>query len=69
MPWQNCIDGSGKIVELVGTVGSAPANDRYAGFREAIEAYPEMEIIASQSGDFTRAKGKEVMEAFLKSAR
>lgn len=61
------IDGSGKIVELVGTVGSAPANDRYAGFREAIEAYPEMEIIASQSGDFTRAKGKEVMEAFLKT--
>jgi ABC-type sugar transport system substrate-binding protein len=26
-----------------------------------------MEIIASQSGDFTRAKGKEVMQAFLKS--
>ena len=61
------IDGSGKIVELVGTVGSAPANDRYSGFREAIEAYPDMEIIASQSGDFTRAKGKEVMEAFLKT--
>jgi ABC-type sugar transport system substrate-binding protein len=61
------IDGNGKIVELVGTVGSAPANDRYTGFREAIEEYPEMEIIASQSGDFTRAKGKEVMEAFLKT--
>jgi simple sugar transport system substrate-binding protein len=61
------IDGKGKIVELVGTVGSAPANDRYTGFREAIEEYPEMEIIASQSGDFTRAKGKEVMEAFLKT--
>jgi simple sugar transport system substrate-binding protein len=61
------LDGKGKIVELVGTVGSAPANDRYTGFREAIADYPEMEIIASQSGDFTRAKGKEVMEAFLKS--
>jgi ABC-type sugar transport system substrate-binding protein len=61
------LGGSGKIVELVGTVGSAPANDRFTGFREAIEEYPDMEIIASQSGDFTRAKGKEVMEAFLKS--
>jgi simple sugar transport system substrate-binding protein len=61
------IGGKGKIVELVGTVGSAPANDRYSGFREAIAEYPEMEIIASQSGDFTRAKGKEVMEAFLKA--
>lgn len=55
----------GKIVELVGTVGSAPANDRYSGFRETLNS--NVEIIASQSGDFTRAKGKEVMEAFLKN--
>ncbi len=54
----------GKVVELVGTVGSAPANDRYKGFRETMS--PNIEIIDSQSGDFTRAKGKEVMEAFLK---
>jgi galactofuranose transport system substrate-binding protein len=54
----------GKIVELVGTVGSAPANDRYSGFRETVS--DNVEIIDSQSGDFTRAKGKEVMEAFLK---
>jgi galactofuranose transport system substrate-binding protein len=61
----NLLDGKGKIVELVGTVGSAPAIDRYAGFREIIKDYPEMEIIASESGDFTRAKGKEVMQGFL----
>jgi ABC-type sugar transport system substrate-binding protein len=54
----------GKLVELVGTVGSAPANDRYTGFRETLN--DNIEIIDSQSGDFTRAKGKEVMEAFLK---
>jgi simple sugar transport system substrate-binding protein len=46
-------------------VGSAPANDRYKGFREILKEYPEMQIIASESGDFTRAKGKEVMEGFL----
>jgi ABC-type sugar transport system substrate-binding protein len=57
----------GRIVELEGTVGSAPALDRKAGFAECLKQYPEMEIIASQSGDFTRAKGKEVMQAFLKS--
>jgi simple sugar transport system substrate-binding protein len=60
------MDGKAKIVELVGTVGSAPANDRGKGFREIMAEYPELEIIDSQSGDFTRAKGKEVMEAFLK---
>ncbi|MET7330645.1 ABC transporter substrate-binding protein [Nonomuraea sp. NPDC005650] len=55
------------IVELQGTTGSAPANDRKAGFQEVIGADPKFKIIASQTGDFTRAKGKEVMEAFLKS--
>ncbi len=55
------------IVELQGTTGSAPANDRKAGFQEEIKADPKFKIVASQTGDFTRAKGKEVMEAFLKS--
>lgn len=59
------LNGKGKIVELVGTVDSAPANDRYKGFREILKDYPEMEIIDSVSGDFTRAKGKEVMQTFL----
>jgi ABC-type sugar transport system substrate-binding protein len=60
------LNGKGRIVELVGTIGSAPANDRYKGFREILKPYPEMKIIASESGDFTRAKGQEVMEGFLK---
>ena len=61
------VDGKAKIVELVGTIGSAPANDRYAGFREIIKDYPEMQIIDSESGDFTRARGREVMAAFLRA--
>ncbi|MCY2951040.1 MAG: ABC transporter substrate-binding protein [Planctomycetota bacterium] len=59
--------GKANIAELVGTPGSAPANDRATGFREVMAKYPEMKIIKTQSGDFTRTKGKEVMEAFLKS--
>jgi galactofuranose transport system substrate-binding protein len=59
------VDGKANIVELVGTIGSAPANDRYTGFREVLAGYPNMHIIDSQSGDFTRARGKEVMAAFL----
>ena len=60
------LEGQGHIVELVGTVGSAPAIDRYAGFREVLAEYPELQIIASESGDFTRAKGEEVMGDFLR---
>jgi len=55
------------IVELQGTVGSAPAIDRKKGFEEVLKAHPNFKIIRSQTGDFTRAKGKEVMEAFLKA--
>jgi len=54
------------IVELQGTVGSAPAIDRKKGFEEVIKTSPKLQIIRSQSGEFTRAKGKEVMESFLK---
>lgn len=61
------VNGKANIVELVGTIGSAPANDRYTGFREILKDYPQMKIIASESGDFTRARGKEVMEGFLKT--
>jgi ABC-type sugar transport system substrate-binding protein len=56
-----------KIVELQGTTGAAPANDRAEGFRTVIDEDPKFEIIASQTGDFTRAGGKQVMEAFLQS--
>src|SRR5271156_4939642 len=59
--------GKANIAELVGTVGSAPAIDRKKGFEEVLKSHPDMKIIMSQSGDFTRAKGKEVMEAFLKA--
>jgi galactofuranose transport system substrate-binding protein len=59
--------GKANIAELVGTVGSAPAIDRKKGFEEVLKDNPGMKIIMSQSGDFTRAKGKEVMEAFLKA--
>ena len=60
-------DATLNIVELQGTVGSAPAIDRTEGFQEVIGKNPKMKIIRSQTGDFTRAKGKEVMEAFLKA--
>jgi galactofuranose transport system substrate-binding protein len=59
--------GEVNIVELQGTVGSDPANDRKKGFEEVIKTDPKFKIIRSQTGDFTRAKGKEVMEAFLKA--
>jgi len=61
------LNGQGNIVELQGTPGAAPAIDRKKGFEQGISKYPALKMIKSQSGDFTRSKGKEVMEAFLKA--
>ncbi|WDF33276.1 ABC transporter substrate-binding protein [Arthrobacter agilis] len=60
-------DGPINIVELQGTTGAAPAIDRKEGFEAAIAADPDLKIVESQSGDFTRTGGKQVMEAFLKN--
>jgi simple sugar transport system substrate-binding protein len=60
------VNGQGRIVELQGTPGSAPANDRRKAFAEGLAKFPGLRIIDSQSGDFRRTGGKEVMEAFLK---
>ncbi|OJU61719.1 MAG: LacI family transcriptional regulator [Armatimonadetes bacterium 55-13] len=61
------MNGKAVIAELTGTPGSAPANDRKKGFAEAIADSPDMKVVFSQTGDFQRTKGKEVMEALLKS--
>jgi ABC-type sugar transport system substrate-binding protein len=59
--------GPVNIVELQGTTGSAPAIDRQKGFADVIASNPNYKVIASQTGDFTRSGGKQVMEAFLKA--
>ncbi|WP_438854564.1 ABC transporter substrate-binding protein [Agromyces sp. M3QZ16-3] len=56
-----------KIIQLEGTTGAAPAIDRAEGFADVISANPNLEVVASQTGDFTRAGGKQVTEALLKS--
>jgi simple sugar transport system substrate-binding protein len=59
-------NGKGRILEISGTPGSAPAIDRHQAFVDTIAKYPGLTIIDSQSGDFRRASAKEVMEAFIK---
>lgn len=57
--------GKCKIIELEGTVGSSAARDRQIGFNEVIALFPDMEIVVSQSGDFQREGGREVMEGII----
>ncbi|RYY11802.1 MAG: ABC transporter substrate-binding protein, partial [Alphaproteobacteria bacterium] len=55
------------VVELQGTVGASVATNRKKGFDEALAGHDNLKVVRSQTGDFTRAKGKEVMESFIKA--
>lgn len=54
------------IVVLKGTEGSSAADGRSAGFLEVAQRYSNWHIVAEGCGDFTPAKGKEVMKTILK---
>jgi simple sugar transport system substrate-binding protein len=75
MQKENKVPRSGdkyNIVVLEGTVGSSVAIGRQNGFKDAMGAAADgskYQILASQTGEFTRQKGQEVMESFLKSDR
>ncbi|HEY6800373.1 MAG TPA: ABC transporter substrate-binding protein, partial [Agromyces sp.] len=56
-----------EIIQLEGTTGAAPAIDRAEGFAEVIAENENLQVIESQTGDFTRAGGKQVTEALLKA--
>lgn len=60
-------NGTAQIVELSGTPGSSVAADRAKGFRDGIAKYPRMTILASQTGNFTRAQGERVMQNIAQS--
>ncbi|WP_299483740.1 ABC transporter substrate-binding protein [uncultured Roseibium sp.] len=64
---ENFKGDKGIIVELEGTTGSSPANDRKKGFDDRILQDDRFEIVASQSGDFARDLGRQVMETLLQA--
>ncbi|HOR54886.1 MAG TPA: ribose ABC transporter substrate-binding protein RbsB [Synergistales bacterium] len=61
------IGGKGKVVELVGIPGTSAARDRGKGFHDAMEGYPDIEIVASQAADFNRDRGLAVFENILQA--
>lgn len=57
----------GLIIELEGTTGSSPANDRKKGFDDKIASDARFNILESRSGDFSRDEGRKVMETLLQA--
>ncbi len=59
--------GKARVIELEGSPGSDPANDRKQGFAEGIAAHPGVTVVRSESALFSMAKAKEVMEALIQT--
>lgn len=53
------------IVNIQGSIGGSSQIGRSKGLADAVKAYG-WDLLAEAPGDFTRAKGKEVMESFLR---
>lgn len=56
-----------KIAVLEGVPGASVTADRTNGFKKALKKYPDMEIVASQTANFLRADGQQVMEQLIQS--
>ena len=59
------LEGKGKIIILEGPAGAQNAIDRLQGINDALSEYPDIEIVASQTGNFKRTEGMQVTENLI----
>ncbi|MGI8733307.1 MAG: sugar ABC transporter substrate-binding protein [Pyrinomonadaceae bacterium] len=61
------LGGKGKVAVLEGIPGHETGDSRLKGFREALKATPEIEIVASQTANWERDQGFNVFQNILQS--
>lgn len=61
------LGGKGMVVELEGVPGTSAARDRGDGFNKSIKGAAGIKVVASQTADFDRTKGLNVMENILQA--
>lgn len=61
------LNGEGNVVIIEGTPGSSVTHDRAAGFMAAIGLYPNIKVIARQTGNFNSADAQKAMEDILQA--
>lgn len=63
------LNGKGTYVELLGLVGDNNTWNRSKGFHSVVDNYPDLKMVAQQTGEFDRNKAMEVMESMLQAHR
>lgn len=61
------IGEKGKVVEIIGIMGTNVAQDRSKGFNEIMSKFSDIEIVAKQTANFDRAEAMKVMENILQA--
>jgi len=59
------IGKKGKLIILEGPPGAQNAQERLQGIKTALNDYPEIEVVASQTTNFKRTEGMQVTENLL----
>ncbi|BBF42437.1 putative sugar ABC transport system, periplasmic binding protein YtfQ precursor [Lachnospiraceae bacterium KM106-2] len=54
------------IVDIQGTIGASAQIGRTKGLEAAVKAHSNWKLLGKESGEFTQAKGQEVMESMIK---
>ncbi len=60
------LNGKGKVVQLEGIPGASAARERGQGFADAVKG-TQIEVVASQTAEFDRTKGMNVMDNILQA--
>lgn len=63
------MNGKGNVIIIEGMGGSSNNTKRVAGFRKALEEFPNVKVLASQTGEFQRVKALQVTENLLQAHR
>ena len=59
------IGGKGEVIVVEGPPGAQNAQERLAGIQEALKEFPDVKIVASQTANFKRVEGMQVVENLL----
>lgn len=61
------MDGKGKLFIIEGSTGAQTSIDRVKGAEAAISEYPDIEVVAQQSANYSRAEALNVVQNLLQS--
>lgn len=61
----NGLNGKGKIIETQGIAGGSNVVDRHRGFQDAVKAFPNIEVLATDYGNFVTDKSQTLWQSYV----